>query len=73
MSLIQCPACQKEVSPRAPACPNCAEPLKSSVEISQGGAFNINDPVHSIGLLVVVVPCILILIVFLISLVASKH
>jgi len=34
MSLIKCPACQKDVSPRAPACPHCGEPLGKTSGIS---------------------------------------
>jgi predicted nucleic acid-binding Zn ribbon protein len=29
MSLIKCPACEKEISPNAPTCPHCGEPLKT--------------------------------------------
>ena len=36
--LTKCPACQKEISTRAPACPHCGEPMKSSVEVAHGGA-----------------------------------
>jgi predicted amidophosphoribosyltransferase len=53
MSLIKCPACEKDVSPKAPACPHCGEPLKSSVEASQGGAVNMKDPVHFVGMMLV--------------------
>lgn len=27
MSLIKCPICEKEISPNAPACPHCGEPM----------------------------------------------
>lgn len=46
--LIECPACSKDVSPKAPACPNCGEPLRNLVE-KASGAFNIKDPVHFLG------------------------
>lgn len=52
MSLIECPACHKQVSQRAPACPGCGEPLASSVESAYGGAINTNDPVHVVGIIV---------------------
>ena len=50
MSLIKCRACGNSVSKRAPACPSCGEPLRSSVEKSHG-AFNLSNPVHFIGVL----------------------
>lgn len=28
--LIKCPDCEKEVSPSAPACPNCGRPMKTA-------------------------------------------
>ena len=53
MPLIKCPACEKDVSPNAPACPSCGEPIKSSVEVASG-AINLKDPVHFLGIIVVV-------------------
>lgn len=32
MALIKCPECGKEVSDRAPACPNCGYPIENEVE-----------------------------------------
>lgn len=52
MALIKCPACDHNVSTKAPSCPSCGEPLRSTVEIAQGGAINPKDPVHFIVLLV---------------------
>ena len=55
MPLIKCPACQAEISPNAPACPKCGEPIKSSVEKAQGGAINMKDPVHLVGIVLVII------------------
>lgn len=52
MALIKCPACGKDVSSNAPACPHCGEPIKSSTE-KANGAVNPQDPVHFLGLIVV--------------------
>ena len=32
MALIKCPGCGKEVSANAAACPNCGEPIDTSVK-----------------------------------------
>lgn len=53
MGLLKCPACAKDVSDKAPACPHCGEPLKSSVAAATGGAINMKDPVHFVGMLIV--------------------
>lgn len=53
--LVSCPACGKDVSPRAPACPGCGEPMASSVETAYGGAINVKDPVHILGIAICVV------------------
>jgi len=52
MPLIKCPACENDVSPNAPACPSCGEPIKSSAEVASG-AINLKDPVHFLGVIVV--------------------
>jgi predicted amidophosphoribosyltransferase len=31
-SLIHCPACQREISPEAPNCPGCGQPIQESTE-----------------------------------------
>lgn len=54
MPLIKCPICQADVSSNAPACPKCGEPIKSSVE-KANGAINMKDPVHIIGVILVVI------------------
>jgi predicted amidophosphoribosyltransferase len=51
MSLTKCPACEKEVSPNAPACPRCGEPINKSAGKS-AGAIDAKDPVHFIGLVI---------------------
>lgn len=35
MALMKCPECAREVSDKAPACPNCGHPIAASV---QGGS-----------------------------------
>lgn len=52
MPLVKCPTCEKDVSDKAPACPHCGEPMRTSVEVAQGGAVNPKDPVHFVGLLI---------------------
>lgn len=37
MATIACPACTKQVSPRAPACPGCGEPISQQDNIAQSG------------------------------------
>jgi uncharacterized membrane protein YvbJ len=32
MSLIKCPECEKEISSKAPACPNCGAPIAADHE-----------------------------------------
>lgn len=54
MPLIDCPACGKQVSSNAPACPNCGEPIKSSIEKGSGGAINPSDPVHLLGIIIAI-------------------
>lgn len=38
MALINCPECSKQVSSKAPSCPNCGAPIASAVEIERAGA-----------------------------------
>lgn len=53
MALKKCPDCGKLVSSTAEACPNCGRPMAMS---RKGNAFNpFHDPVHFIGLLIVLV------------------
>ena len=51
MALIQCPECGVDVSSEAAACPNCGHPLKAR----PSGGINPKDPVHVIGIILVVV------------------
>jgi len=55
MPLIKCPACNKDVSSEAPACPSCGQPIKSSIEKGTGGAINPRDPIHFLGIVVVII------------------
>ena len=55
MNLIKCPACQKDISPNAVACPHCGEPVKTTVEKAAGGAINMSDPVHVVGIALMVI------------------
>lgn len=70
MPLVKCPACGKSVSPNAPACLGCGEPIKSSVE-KASGAINLKDPVHVIGLILVGI-FILVIIVGVVAEVARR-
>ena len=40
MALIKCPGCGKEVSANAQACPNCGEPIDTSVKCPKCGSKN---------------------------------
>ena len=53
MALINCPACEKEVSPNAVTCPNCGEPLKDE-PTKTIGSINPKDPVHFVGIVIAV-------------------
>ena len=66
MSLIKCPACNKDVSSEAPACPACGQPIKSSIEKASGGAVNPRDPVHFIGIVLVVI-FVIVVIAYIVS------
>jgi predicted amidophosphoribosyltransferase len=48
-NLITCPACGKQVSKNAAACPNCAEPIAPTRNNTQG--INFKDPVHIAGVI----------------------
>ena len=52
--LTTCPACNKEVSKKAPACPGCGEPLKKMAELpaAAAGSINPSDPVHFVGIII---------------------
>ena len=49
-SLVKCPACGRQVSDNAAACPGCAEPI--SLANLNGGRINLRDPVHVAGVVV---------------------
>ena len=51
MALITCPECGAEVSSAAAACPKCGHPIKAT----PAGGINAGDPVHMIGIIVVIV------------------
>jgi len=51
VSLIKCPECGTDVSDAAAACPKCGHPLKAT----PAGGINSRDPVHVIGVILVVV------------------
>lgn len=54
MSLVKCKTCEKSISSNASACPSCGEPVDRKVVSKQGGAIDISDPVHLIGVLIVI-------------------
>ena len=41
MALINCPDCSKEVSSKAPACPNCGSPISIDTEASGSGVHHL--------------------------------
>ena len=51
MPLIKCPECGLEVSSEAASCPKCGHPLKAR----PSGGINTKDPVHVIGIVLVVI------------------
>ncbi|MDR3149870.1 MAG: zinc ribbon domain-containing protein [Oscillospiraceae bacterium] len=40
MALIVCPGCGNNVSPNASACPNCGEPIDTSIKCPKCGSKN---------------------------------
>ncbi len=53
-NLRQCPACSKMVSRNASACPDCGEPFSEVARVPHG-AINMRDPIHVLGIIVVIV------------------
>jgi len=51
VTLIKCPECGTEVSSEAAACPKCGHPLQAK----PSGGINTKDPVHVIGIILVVI------------------
>jgi predicted amidophosphoribosyltransferase len=49
--LRACPACSRQVSRAAPACPGCGEPFQEAARRPHG-AINLRDPVHVAGIVV---------------------
>jgi len=66
MPLIKCPACKKDISSNATACPSCGESITNSVAKAKGGVANPKDPLHFL-FLVVAVLIILGIILFVIT------
>ena len=50
--LIKCPVCGKSVSSGAASCPNCGEVIHRQ---KAPNSFNLADPVHLIGVIVLIV------------------
>ena len=48
MGLTACPSCEGQVSTQAAVCPKCGHQFKTP------GSVNLKDPVHMVGLVVVV-------------------
>lgn len=51
--LRPCPSCNREVSLQAAACPGCGHQFQPTA-VKGAGGFNITDPVHLVGLIVMV-------------------
>lgn len=52
-NLRNCPACGRDVSARAPACPHCGEPFRLAA--AGAGGINMRDPIHVIGVAIAVI------------------
>ena len=55
-TLSKCPSCSREVSSKAASCPHCGHQFKAP------GGINLRDPVHLIGIVIIVlfgVGCVL--------------
>ena len=52
-TLRTCPACNRDVSIRAPACPHCGEPF--TLAAANPGGINMRDPVHVVGVIIAVI------------------
>ena len=52
-NLRNCPACGRDVSARAPACPHCGEPFRLAA--AGAGGINMRDPIHVIGVVIAAV------------------
>ena len=37
MAIVKCPECKKEISNKAPSCPNCGVPIAIAADIEQAG------------------------------------
>jgi hypothetical protein len=48
IEMIQCPACKKEISKKAMACPSCGHQIKKP------GGINPKDPIHFLGIIIVI-------------------
>lgn len=49
MPMTICPTCSNDVSTEAASCPKCGHQFKSA------GGINLSDPVHMIGVVLVVI------------------
>ncbi|WP_411337184.1 DUF4352 domain-containing protein [Ruminococcus gauvreauii] len=64
MAMINCPECGKEISDKAPACPNCGHPLKKADPVKSGPAQSAKKPKKKgscIGGLIIVVAVIIVI------------
>ena len=43
MALIQCPECGKQISDKAPACPNCGAPVGEYIDNNQDNSLSLID------------------------------
>jgi predicted amidophosphoribosyltransferase len=62
--LRACPACSRQVSRNAPACPGCGEPFQEAARRPHG-AINLRDPVHVVGVAIAIIAAaIFVLVIF---------
>lgn len=47
-TLVEWPTCKRQVSSEAAACPQCGHAFKAA------GGINMSDPIHAIGVIIVV-------------------
>ena len=68
MPLVKCPTCGAEISSEAAACPKCGHPMKAT----PAGGINPKDPVHVLGIIIVVIVGLAIIVYFVMTL-ASRN
>lgn len=58
VTLMKCPACDKQISTAATACPQCGHPFAKATTVS---GIDMKDPVHVLGVIVVAIIVVLVI------------